>query len=271
MSHAFDGRRALGWLRGLLAGVGLMVAIFLLLPIGIIFPMALSKDAFLTWPPDLLSLRWFDAFFEQQVWTDALWQSVKISVPVAATATVLGTLAAVGVHHARRLRRTLQLLFIMPLVLPLVTYALGLYDVAWRVGADGTIWPVIVGQTMLATPLVFVTVSTGLANSDRLLPMAAASLGAPPRVVLWRIELSLQRPAIATGAVVALAYSFDEIIVAYFLLPPGVGTLPVQILASTRESADATVAAASVVVMGIAASLAAAFAVARLLLMRRNA
>jgi putative spermidine/putrescine transport system permease protein len=261
---------ALGWLRFVLVAVAASIALYLLVPILIIFPMALTKQGFLTWPPDLASLRWFEAFFENPTWTEPLWRSVRIAIPVAAIATVIGTLAAVGVSYARRGRRLLQTLFIAPLVLPIITYALGLYDVSERVGLNGSTWPVIIGQTMLAMPLVFVTVSAGLATRDPQLPQAAASLGAPGWAVLWRVELPLQRPSIAAGALIALAYSFDEIIVAYFLLPPGGGTLPVQILSATRETVDPTIAAASIVVIGVAASLGAVILVARMLLSRRT-
>ena len=118
---------------------------------------------------------------------------------------------------------------------------------------------------MLAAPFVFVIASSGLANRNPDLPRAAASLGASARTILWRIELPLLRPSLVAGFVIALAYSLDEIIVAYFLLPPGEGTLPVQILRASHESAGGTVAAASMVVIAIAATSGAAIAGFRLL------
>jgi putative spermidine/putrescine transport system permease protein len=263
-------RLALGPVGWLIAVLAVLLGLFLLIPILIIFPVSLTNDLFLTWPPDLVSTRWFEALFDSPVWMDALAKSVRIAIPVAVLSTVLGTLAALGIAYARHGRRTLQTLFIAPLVLPIITYALGLYDVAGRFDLTGSVLPLIVGQAMLATPIVFVVVSAGLAGRDPELPRAAASLGAPARVVLWRIELPLLRPSIVAGALIALAYSFDEIIVAYFLSPPGGGTLPVQILGSTRESADPTIAAASMLVIGIAASIAALVALLRTILRRRS-
>jgi len=248
---------------------GVLLGLFLLVPIVIIFPVSLTSDFFLTWPPHLASSRWFEAFFDSAVWTEALMRSIRIAVPVALIATVLGTLSALGLAYARRGRRLLQTLFIAPLVLPIITYALGLYDVAQRFDMTGSALPVILGQAMLATPIVFIVVSAGLAGRDPLLPRAAASLGASAASVLWRIELPLLRVSILAGALIALAYSFDEIIVAYFLSPPGSGTLPVQILGSTRETADPTIAAASMIVIGIATTIAALLALARAFAGRR--
>ena len=129
----------------------------------------------------------------------------------------------------------------------------------------------IVGQAMLAAPLAFIVVSAGLAGRDGQLPRAAASLGAPAHVVLWRIELPLLKLSIVAAALISLAYSFDEIIIAYFLSPPGSGTLPVQILGSTRESADPTIAAASMVVIAVAFTIAALVGLMRALAGRRMA
>jgi ABC-type spermidine/putrescine transport system permease subunit II len=248
-------RGALGPLRPLLGISATLIGVFLLIPILVIFPMSVTGDLFLTWPPDLLSLRWFRAFFENPVWTDALVKSFQIAVPVALIATIVGTLAALGLAYTERRRRLLQTLFVAPLVLPIITYAVGLYEVSERFGLSGSVWPVIIGQTMLAAPLAFVVVSAGLSGRDHELPRAAASLGAPATAVLWRIELPLLRPSIVAAAVITLTYSFDEIVIAFFLLPPGGGTLPVHILSSTHESADPTIAAASMIVIGVAATL----------------
>jgi putative spermidine/putrescine transport system permease protein len=264
-------RLALGWTAPTLCVAAVLLGLFLLIPILIIFPVSLTNDFFLTWPPDLLSLRWFETFFETPVWTDALMRSIRVAVPVALIATVLGTLAALGLAYARRGRRALQTLFVAPLVLPIITYALGIYDVSQRFDMTGSSLPVIVGQAMLATPLVFIIVSAGLGGRDPQLPYAAASLGARAPLVLLLVELPLLRVSIVAGALIALAYSFDEIIVAYFLSPPGSGTLPVQILGSTRETADPTIAAASMVVIGVAVSIAALIALARALSTRRAA
>jgi putative spermidine/putrescine transport system permease protein len=259
-------RQSLGWLsrvNGVAVG---LVAVYLLAPILIVFPMSLTRSMFLTWPPDVVSLNWFTALLEDDAWTGAFWRSIKIAVPVALFSTVLGTAAAVGLAYTTRWRRPLQTLFVAPLILPVITYALGLYDVSERFGMVGSVWPVIIGQAMLAMPLVVIVVSAGLAGRDPTLPRAAASLGASWARLLWTVELPLVRGSVLAGFLLAFAYSFDEIIVAYFLSPPGGGTLPVEILASTQDSASPIVAAASVLVIGVATLVAGLILVARMLL-----
>ncbi|HMJ97603.1 MAG TPA: ABC transporter permease [Thermoleophilaceae bacterium] len=235
--------------------VSAAIAVYLLLPVLIIFPVSLTSDAFLTWPPDLASFRWFSAFFDNPAWAHALEKSIEIALPVTVLATVLGTAAALGHSYARHWRRSLQTLFVAPFIIPVLAYALGIYSVAGRVGLVASIWPIVIGQTMVTLPLVFLIVSSGLAGRDRDLPRAAASLGAPWPRVLWSVELPLVRNAILAGGLLSFAYSFDEIVIAYFLSTAGGGTLPVQMLSAANEAADPTIAAASIFVMGVAMTI----------------
>lgn len=244
--------------------------IYLATPILIVFAMSLTKDFFLTWPPNLFSTRWFSAFFDSRAWMGSLGRSLAIAVPVAALSTVLGTLAALGLTYGVRQHRALRTLFVAPLVLPIITYALGLFELAEGIGIMGSVWPVVIGQTMLASPLVFIIVSAGLAGRNPQLPQAAASLGAPAVSILLLVELPLIRSSIAAASLVAFAYSFDEIIVALFLLPPGGGTLPVEILGAARETADPTIAAASMISIGVAATIGALVLLVRTFLVRRS-
>jgi putative spermidine/putrescine transport system permease protein len=261
---------ALGPVRWMLTGVAILIGVFLLVPVLILLPISLTKDAFLTWPPHLFSFQWFHTFFTSEVWQHALGKSLRIAFPVAALATLIGGAAAVGLTYARRFRRTLQTLFIAPIVLPVVTYALGLYDIAEALGLRQTVLPVVVGQAILAEPLAFIIVSSGLAGRDPELPRAAASLGASAWSVLLSVELPLIRVSIVAAFLMSLAASFDEIVVAYFLSPPGEGTLPVQILQVTQETADPSVAAASIVVIAVALTVVAVVGLARASASRRR-
>lgn len=246
-----------GWRRvGVLAGVA--VALFLLLPIAVILPTSITTSEFIDLPRHGASLRWFREITSDPAWTSAFWISVRLAFFAALMATVLGTAAALGLRRLRRGQGVLSGIMIAPLVLPIVVYALGLFNVldALAVSLDAT-WPIAVGQAVLAFPLVFVAVSAGLAGGDPTLARAAESLGARWPTVVWRIELPPIRANIAMAALFAFAFCFDEVIVALFLASPSSTTLPVQIFTSARESISPAIAAASTVVMAVALLLAA--------------
>lgn len=264
-------RSALGsvWSWGL-SVAAVLIMVFLLVPLLILVPVAFTSDPLLTWPPHLWSLQWFEEFFDSESWTGSLARSFQLALPAALLATALGVLGALGTAYARTGRKVTQVLFLAPLVLPVITYALGVYETSRQFGLQDSYLPVIAGQAMLAMPMVFLIASAALAERDPALPLAAASLGARWWVIVARVELPLISQAAFAGLVIAFATVFDEIIIAYFLLPPGFGTLPVEILASTRDSADPTIAAASLVVIAVASTMGALVLFSNLMRRRRS-
>jgi ABC-type spermidine/putrescine transport system permease subunit II len=215
----------------------------------IIIPESFTKGSVLLFPPDLLSTEWYGEVLTAPEWTAATSSSFKLTLMGAAMATVTGTAAALALH--RRPGRSLGLTtwFLVPLVVPWIVYALGLYLFLDEVGLLGQAWAVAAGQAVLAFPLVFITVSAGLAAVNPALPVAARSLGSRWTEVVRRIELPLVRASVMGGALFALAYCFDEIVVALFVTTPEIQTLPVQIFQTARDSASPAIAAVSTMVM----------------------
>lgn len=250
--HADPLAVSLGRFRPAALALGTLIAAFLLLPIAIIVPTSFTGGDYLGFPPDGLSTRWYSEIASDPVWTGALVTSLVWAIAAAALATVTGTLAALGARRVGRRGGWLRTVFVAPIVLPYVVYAVGLYDAFDRMRLIGSAWPVILGQSVLAFPLVFVAVSAGLARIDPALLRAAASLGAPWWVTVLRIELRLAWASIAAAALFALAFCFDEVVLAFFLTTPENQTLPVQIFRSARDSASPAIAAASAVVMLLA-------------------
>ncbi|MEU9823054.1 ABC transporter permease [Pseudonocardia alni] len=240
---------------------GGVVAGFLMLPILVILPTAFTTGNFIGMPKDGVSLQWFARLVDDPAWLSAFLLSVRIAGTAALLATVLGTAASLGLTRLRRGSEPLRALMIAPLIVPYVVYALGLADVVERlaVALDST-WPIVVGQAVLAFPLVFVVVSAGLSRVDPAQPRAAESLGARWPTVVRRIELPAIRVHVVVAAVFAFAFCFDQVEVALFLSTPSSTTLPVLIFSTAREAASPVIGAASIVVIAVAALLAAVLA-----------
>jgi putative spermidine/putrescine transport system permease protein len=95
-----------------------------------------------------------------------------------------------------------------------------------------------------------------LINHDRAAEEAAASLGARPLAVLWRITLPAMRTGIIAGALFAFIVSFENLELALFLTSPGVTTLPVAVLLYLEYHIDPLIAAVAVAQMlGVGALL----------------
>jgi putative spermidine/putrescine transport system permease protein len=193
-----------------------------------------------------LSLRWYEAVVSSPVYLVSALMSLKLAVLVTASATVLGAAIAI-VLHRRNIPGTglLAALFMAPLVLPTIIFALGLL-IFWSayIGRTSllTLW---IGHTVVAIPYVIRTTLAVLSTSDRSLEEAGRTLGAGPWKTMIYVILPQAAPGIAAGAFFAFNISFDEAILSLFLRSPDIMTLPIQIYTQLEFSPDPSIAAAS--------------------------
>jgi putative spermidine/putrescine transport system permease protein len=224
--------------------VAVAVLAFLIAPILAILPLSVNDSEFLTYPIRGFTTRWYEGVFESEKWRLALINSFLIGVPATLIATVLGTLAAIGLSLADfRGKGFLTVLLLSPLVVPIVIVAVGLYFFFAPLGLTQTYAGLIMAHAALGAPFVVVTVGAALASFDRDLARAAAGLGAPPLVVFRRIVLPLVRPGVVSGALFAFAVSFDEVVTVLLLGAPHQRTIPREMFSGLRESFNPTIAA----------------------------
>jgi putative spermidine/putrescine transport system permease protein len=244
-----------------------LVLAFLILPILIIVPLSFSSGTFLTFPLPGLSLRWYQEFFTSAPWQLSLRNSLIVASATTALATVLGTLAALGLTRARLPGQTLLMgLIVSPMVVPLVIVAVGVYFAYAPFGLTSSLVGLTLAHTALAAPFVVITVSATLQGFDPNQARAGASLGASPVVVFRRIILPLILPGVISGALFAFVTSFDEVVVALFVTGPAERTLPRQMFNGIRENISPVIAAAATFVILISVLLLTALE----LLRRRN-
>jgi len=222
----------------------LLVAVWLVAPTLIVVPMSFAEKKSLAFPPTGFSLKWYRNFFSNPQWFDSFLVSLRIAVMVSALATVVGTMAAIGIERMRgRTGGLIRALLITPMIVPGVVLAVGIYAVYLDTRLVGTWTGYVLAHTLLAVPFVVIAVGANLAVFDVRLETAAASLGASRLTTFFTITLPLILPGILSGALFAFVTSFDEVIVSLFITSPQLKTLPVQIFSSMTRDADPTVAA----------------------------
>jgi putative spermidine/putrescine transport system permease protein len=233
-----------------------LVFAFLVLPIFAIVPLSFNGGSFLTYPLDGFSWRWYEEVFTTEKWVRAMRNSLIIAVPATILATVLGTLAALGLSTARfRGQGLLTGLLISPMVVPLIISAVGMYFFYAPLGLTNSYVGLILAHTALGAPFVFVTVSATLAGFDTSLIRAGASLGAPPPTVFFRIIVPLILPGLVSGALFAFATSFDEVVVVLFVGGPEQRTLPREIFDGIREHVTPAITAVATLLILFATTL----------------
>lgn len=214
-----------------------LVLAFLILPILVIVPLSFSSGTFLTFPLPGLSLRWYEAAITSEPWRNATKNSFIVAGSVTVIATVLGTLASLGLVRANFPGKGLLMtLLISPMVVPLVIVAAGAYFFYAPLGLTGSLLGLIIAHTALAAPFVIISVTSTLAGFNQNLLRAGASLGAAPARVFFDVVLPLIGPGIFSGALFAFVTSFDEVVVALFMTGPAQRTLPRQMFDGIREN-----------------------------------
>jgi putative spermidine/putrescine transport system permease protein len=242
-----------------LRAVCVAVLLFLVAPIAAIVPLSFNAEPFFTYPMPGFSLQWYREFLGSAVWQLALRNSLIVASCATVLASVLGTLAALGL--SRRdcpWKAGIMAVLISPMIIPVVVSAVGIYYCFARVGLLNTLTGLVIAHTALGAPFVVITVMATLSSFDHNLMRAAASLGASPVRAFFRVMLPVIAPGVASGALFAFITSFDEVVVALFIAGSEQRTLPRQMWSGVRESISPTITAVATLLIVASIALLAA-------------
>jgi putative spermidine/putrescine transport system permease protein len=239
-----------------------LVGLFMLVPTLVVVPLSFSSIRSLRFPPPGWSTKWYAEFFTNPEWLDAALTSLRVAGVVTVLATALGTMAALALLDSkRRWTSATRVFLIAPMIVPGVVIAVGIYYVFLRWQLTETFLGFVFAHTVLAIPIVVITVGASLQSFDTQLVRASQSLGAGPVTTFRTVTLPLILPGVLGGALFAFLTSFDESIVALFLSGPEIRTLPIVIFLSVTSSLDPTIAAASTILLGLTTLLMVVFAI----------
>jgi putative spermidine/putrescine transport system permease protein len=227
-------------------------AIFLLAPLVVVVGVSVSESQFIAFPPDGLTLRWYRAVMGSDAYVAAAALSLQVALLVTLAATLIGGAAAIALHR-RHLpgSELLATVFLSPLVLPTIIYAIGMLMLWSAVFGPVSLLTLALSHTVIALPYVVRTTLAVLAESDPFLEEAARTMGAGRLQRLLHVVVPQCLPGLAAGAFFAFNISFDEAVLSLFLRKPGLTTLPVQIYGQLEFSPDPSVAAVSTIMIGI--------------------
>jgi putative spermidine/putrescine transport system permease protein len=218
---------------GLWAWVGLVV-LFLHLPIAIIVLYAFNASNVQGWPITDWTTKWFGPAIHDGEMQDALILSLKAAGLATVIALVLGSAAAFAVSRASFFGRdAISFVFVLPIALPgiITGMALNSFFTFWQTSFG--IWTIVVGHATFCVVIVFNNVVARLRRVPTSLTEASMDLGADGFQTFLYVTLPAISTALISGALLAFALSFDEVIVTTFTA--GVSnTLPIWIFGNIR-------------------------------------
>ncbi|WP_421695675.1 ABC transporter permease [Aestuariivirga sp.] len=241
-----------------LYGYCLVLAIFLLVPVFIIVPMSFSPGEFLEFPPRSLSLRWYESFFASAEWMDSAMLSLKVAVLTMLIATPLGVAASYGLHQSTNpFAGFIRSVLIVPLVIPVIIIAIGVFYLYARIGLINTIAGLVLAHTVLALPFVLIITSAGLQQFDMNQERVAMSLGATRLGAFFSVTAPQIKASLTSAAFFAFITSFDEVVIALFISRGASSTLTRKMFTSLRDQVSPTIAAISTMLILLTVVLAA--------------
>jgi putative spermidine/putrescine transport system permease protein len=234
-------------------GGALLTTAFLLVPIGMVVMFAFNDSAYLTFPPEEYSTRWFTSYFSDASWMSVTLRSLVLAGVATLVATLLGTCASFGLvrSRARRLPSAAYVLAMCPMVMPQILYAVALYFFFARAGLVGTDVALILGYVILALPFAVIVTTMVARSLDPLVERAAASLGASPWKVGRDIILPLALPGILASLLFGFVVAFDDLALAVFLGGPFNVTLQVRMYENLRFEISPQVASVGVLLIAL--------------------
>jgi spermidine/putrescine transport system permease protein len=223
--------------------------IFLFLPLFVLVLYSFNSSKGMDWTG--FSFVWYEQLFvnSSNLWR-AFWNSMLIASSSAATATVLGTLGAIGVNWYRfRLRSYSQMVSFLPMVLPEIIIGVSLSVFFSGIGMKLGLLTIFIAHTTFNLPFVFLMVMARLDEFDFSIIEAAADLGASERQTLLKVTIPICMPGIVSGFLTAVTISLEDFVITFFVAGPGSSTLPLYIYSAIRFGVSPVINALSVVMI----------------------
>ena len=254
----------LGWWKYALLTITVLTAAFLLLPILFIAALSFGSSQWLIFPPPGWTLRWYGELFSDPQWLESAWTSFRIAAIVTVLSVVLGLVTSFGLVRGKFLfRDALKALFLTPMILPVVVFAVALYAFFLRIGLGGTLIGFVLSHLVLALPFSILSISSALDGFDKSIEDAAVLCGASPLEAKIRVTLPAISHGLFSAAVFSFLTSWDEVVVAIFMASPTLQTLPVKVWTTLRQDLTPVVAAASTLLILLTVTLMALAAIVR--------
>ena len=201
------------------------------LPLIIILVLSFNDSNALVWPPKGFTTHWWSTLTDVESAREALATSARIGLVAMLIAVVLGTLLSFGLQRFEFFgKNAVSFLAVLPIALPGIVTGVALRNTFVRFGWDLGYLSVVVGHATFCIVVVYNNVVARLRRLSPNLREASADLGARPWQTFRHVTWPLMRSAVAAGAILAFALSFDEVVVTTFTAGAGVSTLPQWIL-----------------------------------------
>lgn len=233
----------------------ILILVFLYAPIAvlIIFSFNSSKSRGV-WGG--FTFNWYIELFKDSQITKALYYTVVIAVLSSAIATIVGTIAAVGIYNTKKnFKAVLLNVNNLPVLNPDIVTGVSLMILFISIGMRLGFMTVLLSHLVFNIPYVILSVLPKLRQLDTNLYEAALDLGATPIQAFFKVILPEIMPGVISGAIMAFTMSLDDFVISFFTTGSGVTNLSITIYSMARRGINPKINALSTIMFVTVLSL----------------
>ena len=222
-----------------------IILLFLYVPIAVLIFQSFNAGASRAkW--EGFSLRWYAQLFQSPNIMEALYVTISIALLASMFSTLLGTMAAIGIHAmSKRPQGLMMTMTNIPMTMPDIVTGISLMLLFIFTKVERGYVTMLLAHITFNTPYVVLSVLPKLKEMNSFSYEAALDLGATPGYALRKVILPAIRPGVITGAILAFTLSLDDFTISYFTTSPLVQNLSTLIYSEARKGIKPTMNALS--------------------------
>jgi len=229
--------------------IALALVVFLLTPIVLLVLFAFTNRGIANFPIEELSFRWWGEMINHPQFAISFKNSMIVGLSVALISAIVGTMAAIGLAALPKKTANLYMgVLTLPVMLPSLVLAVALLSFFVSIGMKLGLWTVIISHVLFTQPFVILIVYARMTNFDYRVVESARDLGASPIKAFLTVTLPIIRPIIIGAALIAMALSIDDFIIASFTIGSG-NTLPTLVWGMIRTGLTPSVNAIGTLIL----------------------
>lgn len=225
-----------------------LIILFLYLPIATLMVLSFNESkSMAVWGG--VSLKWYREMFANQMIMEAIWNTFTIALAAAAIATLVGTLACIGIMAMRKKTETVIMgLNNIPLLNADIVIGISLMLTFLVFGISLSWGTVLLSHVTFCLPYVILSVLPKFKQLTGNTYEAALDLGASPMYAFYKVVLPDIRPGIVSGFLLAFTMSVDDFVVTHFTRGAGINTISTLIYSQVKVGIRPTLFALSTLI-----------------------
>lgn len=195
-------------------------------------------------------------WYEKLMGDSELWSIFGLTILIAFLTTVfstlIGTMGAIGFKKTKsKLAKLITNSIYFPIVIPEIVLAVALFMIFNTTGISLGVPVIVIGNTTICLPYVYITVKARLVGMDPSIEEASLDLGADRIYTLFHVTIPQIMPGIVSGAFMAFSLSLDELIITSFLADAGTTTLPMKVYSMMKIGISPEINALTTIIFGV--------------------